>query len=143
MTYLHENGATYPYTVSVPAWARATLSTPAGVPTGGYGVTVQAPVALVVERSMYGNTDWSAGTASVASPVTATSWQVAEATVGWFDTYVLILNPGTTATTATVECRLDTGPCQVARVGSQSFSAYRGPVLTSSACQTPRSCVWG
>jgi transposase-like protein len=27
--------------------------------------------------------------------------------------------------------------CQVARVGSQSFSPDRGPDLTSSACQTP------
>ncbi len=34
---------------------------------------------------------------------------------------------------------LDNGLCQVARVGSQSFSPHRGPVLTSSACQTPRS----
>jgi hypothetical protein len=102
--YLHENGTSYPLTVSVPARGRATVAVPTSIPTGSFGIVVTdlSGRGIAAERMMYGGTTWTIGHVGVGQPL-GTTWRFVEGVTGsTFDTYVLLANPGTVAATATL-----------------------------------------
>jgi lysophospholipase L1-like esterase len=100
---LPENGAAPPLqTITVPPTSRYTFRVNAVVSSGAVGAVVDSNLPVVVERSMY----WAYGmrrgghnSPGVASA--ADRWYLAEGTLGFFDTFVLITN--SSATPATVE----------------------------------------
>ncbi|MGE3841134.1 MAG: hypothetical protein AB7I50_06065 [Vicinamibacterales bacterium] len=99
--YRHDNLVDYAYDVAVPAHARATVLTPAGVPDGGFAlsVTVLEGVPIAVERLLYGGDAWTVGTAGVGSIGAGTTWRFAEGiTRTPFDTYFHVLNLGFSTT---------------------------------------------
>ncbi|MEO5822612.1 MAG: fibronectin type III domain-containing protein [Vicinamibacteraceae bacterium] len=71
-----------------------------------FATTVTSPQAILVERAMYFHGPHGAfegGHASAAVPSGARNWFLAEGSTGaWFETFVLISNPNTSAVTATI-----------------------------------------
>jgi hypothetical protein len=75
-----------------------------------FAAIVSAPPAVVSERTMrwrLGGADGAAGARALTAP--STTWYLAEGNAGFFDTYVLLANPSSTGTTATVDFLLDGG----------------------------------
>jgi hypothetical protein len=74
--------------------------------TRSFATTVTAPAPILVERAMYFSGPHGAfegGHASAAVPSGAREWFLAEGSTGnWFETFVLISNPNTSAVTATI-----------------------------------------
>jgi hypothetical protein len=83
----------------------------------GFSLEVTSSAAVVVERSMYWGgglfnfgplynpgpiTDMRAGTNSTGVTALNTSWSFAEGSAGFFDTYVLVSNPGAATANVTV-----------------------------------------
>lgn len=63
----------------------------------GFGTVVRASAPLVAERATYivSGSSFDAGETSVGSPVTSTDWYFAEGSSGpYFDTFLLLANPG-------------------------------------------------
>jgi hypothetical protein len=106
IAFLPDVGPEIPFTFTVPATSRFTLRVNE-VPGLG-NATASAVVTsdntdILVERSMY----WPGparrgGHNSVAVPAPAPKWYLAEGSLGFFDTFILIANPGTSPTTAKV-----------------------------------------
>jgi hypothetical protein len=73
----------------------------AGLASTDLGVAIDSDVPIAAERSLYrdvGNVFWGAGTSAIGAPAAATEWFFAEGLANpLFDTYLLLLNPGTTA----------------------------------------------
>jgi len=80
----------------------------AGLASTDVAIAIDSDVPIAAERSIYldaGGAVWGAGTSSIGAPAPATEWFLAEGlTNSLFDTYLLLLNPETTA--ATVEIRV-------------------------------------
>jgi hypothetical protein len=78
-----------------------------------FSTTIESGLPITVERAMYFNTpgvQWDGGHGAAAVDAPATSWFVAEGyTAGIFDMFLLLANPGTQATTATVRYLLPSG----------------------------------
>jgi hypothetical protein len=89
------------YINDVPGIAGASLST-----------TIQSSVPVVAERAMYLNTtarQWEGGHASAGATAPSRFWSLAEGATGFFHTYLLLGNPGTTEAEAKVVYRLPAG----------------------------------
>ena len=72
-----------------------------------------APVDIVVERSMFfplAPTPYAGGTGASGVTTPATRWILAEGASGAFDTFILIVNPGTTVANVTVRYLPGNGP---------------------------------
>ncbi len=115
-TYLLESGAPVVRAYSVPAKKRLTVYANAipGVTGKAFSTTIESSVPITVERAMYfGSTAgrlWEGGHESAAVDAPSTSWFVAEGRTGsLFDMYLLLANPGPTATVATVRYLLPGG----------------------------------
>ena len=79
-----------------------------------FGTAIAATQPILAERAMYfGNTPtrlFAGGHASAGAPDASTTWLFAEGATGaYFDTYVLLANPGTTPATVTLRYLLDNG----------------------------------
>ena len=79
-----------------------------------FGTAIAATRPILAERAMYfGNTPtrlFAGGHASAGAPDASTTWLFAEGATGaYFDTYVLLANPGTTPATVTLRYLLDNG----------------------------------
>lgn len=78
-----------------------------------FSTTIESGLPITVERAMYFNTpnvQWDGGHGAAAVDAPATNWFVAEGcTAGMFDMFLLLANPGTAATTATVRYLLPSG----------------------------------
>jgi hypothetical protein len=99
VAFLLSSGAEVPVTFQVPATTRHTLrvNEVAGLENANASAVVTSDVDILVERSMY----WPGparrgGHNSVGVPAPAPKWYLAEGALGFFDTYVLIANPGNT-----------------------------------------------
>jgi len=107
VTYLLADGTAIPKTYAVNGQERSTIFVPGEAPglaqAGGVGVEVHANRPVLAERAMYwmpGYQNWRDGHASAGSPTTGTQWAFAEGSVGGTNstqTYLLLANPGTTA----------------------------------------------
>jgi hypothetical protein len=110
MQYLLADGTVQQRTHTVPAQSRLTVwANQEGTPlqSAEFATTISSDQPLVAERAMYRDAEgrlFAAGSvvAGVAAP--ATSWFLAEGATGsFFDTYLLLSNPGDTAATVDVE----------------------------------------
>ena len=115
-TFLLESGAPVVRNYTVPAKARLTVYANAipGVTGKAFSTSVASSIPITVERAMYfGSTPgrlWEGGHESAAVDAPSTSWFVAEGRTGsLFDMYLLLANPGATATVATVRYLLPGG----------------------------------
>jgi hypothetical protein len=95
----------------------------AGLASTDLGIVIDSSVPIAAERSIYrdvGSARWGAGTSSVGATAPAVEWFFAEGlTNPVFDTYLLLLNPGTTAAEVAIEAlRADGTPvtltCRIA-----------------------------
>jgi hypothetical protein len=117
MDYLLEGAPAVSETFTFPsAPARVTLwaNTIPALAGRAFSTRVTSTQPITVERAMYFNRagrTFEGGHASAAVPDAAVRWFVAEGATGpAFDTYLLIANPGNTATTATVRYLTPEGP---------------------------------
>ena len=96
---LKSDGAEVVVPLTIPAFTRHTLrvnSVP-GLENANASAMITSDVDILVERSMY----WPGparrgGHNAVGVPSPATKWYFAEGSLGFFQTYLLIANPGTT-----------------------------------------------
>jgi hypothetical protein len=107
LTYLHANGQTYTQDVTVPAQRRATVVPSSVVPAGSFGchVAVLSGAPIAAERMLYGGPSWTISHAGVGADQLATTWRFTEGTNGnggFFETYLLLANPGTAAAAVTM-----------------------------------------
>jgi hypothetical protein len=99
VAFLLSTGTEVPVTFVVPKTSRHTLRVNelAGLDNVNASAVVTSDVDILVERSMY----WPGparrgGHNSVGVPAPAPKWYLAEGSLGFFETYVLIANPGNT-----------------------------------------------
>jgi hypothetical protein len=99
VAFLLSSGTEVPVTFQVPATSRHTLrvNEVPGLENANASAVVTSDVDILVERSMY----WDGagrrgGHNAVGVPAPAPKWYLAEGSLGFFDTYVLIGNPGNT-----------------------------------------------
>ena len=133
--YLLPGGMTVVRTYTAPADRRTTIAVNAvpGVEETDVAaiITSRNGVPIVVERSMYRDSPdrvWAAGDSGAGLTATATTWHLAEGATGsFFDTFVLIANPESTA--AEIEARFRKGD---------------GTVITKAYTVAPRSrfTIW-
>jgi len=108
LSFLLENGNTIVDTRAVPANARVTVyaNDVPGLRGNAFSTTITSTVPITVERAMYfGNNvrTFNGGHEAAAVAAPATSWFVAEGRTGpFFDTYLLLANPGTAPATVTI-----------------------------------------
>jgi BarA-like signal transduction histidine kinase len=115
-TFLRESDSPVTKTVTVGASTRFTLDagTVPEIVNRSFGITVHGTQPIMAERSMYFGTTptrlWSGGTESAGVTALSTHWFMAEgATGGFFDTFILLSNPNSTAANVTLQYLLDTG----------------------------------
>jgi hypothetical protein len=109
VSYLLENGTTIPAAYTVGPHARLTVFANAvpGLAGHPFSATITSSQPITVERAMYfgrpGQRFWEGGHASAAVTEPAANWFVAEGRTGpFFDTYLLLANPGADAARATI-----------------------------------------
>lgn len=114
--YLPQASAPLEQTYTLPPFARVTVPVNLAVPgldDADVGATVTASRPIVAERSMYLDTPstiWMAGTSGTGVPRPETRWYFAEGASGtFFDTWLLLSNPGTTDATVDVRYVADSG----------------------------------
>ena len=114
VTYLLETGAPVSEVVRVEPRRRATLWAGRLEALRGkvFSITVDATQPVVAERSVYFGSAraWDGGTCAMGTPAPSSTWYFAEGATGTtFDLYLLLANPGTDTTVATVTYLLPNG----------------------------------
>ena len=115
VTYLLDDGTTVQRTYPMLPTSRLTLdaSVTPELANRSFGATITFDQPGMAERAMYFDTPtqlFGGGSASAGVTVPSTTWQLAEGATGtFFNTFLLIANPGTIPTTATVTYLLDGG----------------------------------
>jgi hypothetical protein len=124
MTYLGVDGVTpvvREHTVAPDS--RSTIDVnadAAGLASTDIAIVIDSDVPIAAERSIYrdvGTTFWGAGTSTLGAPAAAAEWFFAEGLANpVFDTYLLLLNPGTTAAEVDIEVlQAEGGPITLTR----------------------------
>jgi hypothetical protein len=114
-THLLEGGAApIVWNDVVAPFARRTFSINdvPGAGNASLSTAIASNVPIVAERAMYLNTSsrqWEGGTATAGATALSTTWSLAEGATGFFYTYLLLGNPNTDETTATVRYLLPDG----------------------------------
>ncbi len=116
VTFLVEGAAPVVKTVEVGAQARRTVYAGAYPELRGraFGMVVEATRPVIAERAMYfasgGGRQWAGGHVNTGIVAPARAWFHAEGATGaFFQTFILLSNPNTTAATVTLRFLLDTG----------------------------------
>ena len=115
--FLREDGAPITRTVTVAPRSRSTvrvLDLPEPDLQGAsFGAVLTSTVPIVAEQAMYASSStqyFGAGSASAATPSLATTAHFAEGATGFFDEFLLLINPSASAAaTATILYRLPDG----------------------------------
>jgi hypothetical protein len=89
----------------------------AGLASTDVAIAIDSTEPIAAERSIYRNVDsdrgtaiWGAGTSSIGAPAAAAEWYFAEGVSNpLFDTYLLLLNPGTSAAQVEIDVLRDGG----------------------------------
>jgi autotransporter-associated beta strand protein len=106
LTFYRTDGTTIVASRTVGARARLTLHVDEipGLEAAEASVKVQSDLGLplAVERSMFWDATGYAGHASAAVPAPAQDWLFAEGAQGFFDTFVLVVNPNAAPATVTL-----------------------------------------
>jgi autotransporter-associated beta strand protein len=115
LTHLLEGGGpAVVQQVVVPAHTRVSLpvNDVPGLQSAAFSTMITADRGIVAERAMYLSSPtrvWEAGTAGRGTVFLSRTWHFAEGATGFFHTYLLIGNPGSTDASATVRYLLDDG----------------------------------
>jgi hypothetical protein len=112
VSYLREGSAPVVRSYSVGAGRRMTIwgDDVPELQGASFAAVITAPPGVVSERTMrwrINGADGATGAKAIGAP--STTWYLAEGNAGFFDTYVLLANPSSAATTATVDFLLDGG----------------------------------
>jgi hypothetical protein len=112
VSFLREGAAPVSRSYAVGGGRRMTISGADEPELNGtsFAAVISAPPSVVTERTMrwrLNGADGAAGARALTAP--STTWYLAEGNAGFFDTYVLLANPSSTATLATVDFLLDGG----------------------------------
>ena len=116
-------------------------------------VTSTAGLPLVVERTMVWNHEGYGGHGDTAVTATGTRWHFAEGSQGFFDTYVLLANPGDVPATVRitflrefdtpVEIRPQSPPARGRPSGRERWPSLRTGPSRCSSTPTSRLCASG
>jgi hypothetical protein len=143
--FLEARGAVVTRTYTVPAASRLTLYANAvpGVTATSFSTRIRSSTPVAVERAMYfgqGNTLWRGGHAAGAVRAASRAWFVAEGRTGpFFDTWLLIANPGDAPTS--VRLRYLT-PAGLARDERRQLPAHsRTTIFVNSLPELPDTDV--
>jgi len=115
VTYMPEGRQPIQATYTVAASARMTIytNTIAGLRGRSFSTKVEASAPVTAERAMYMSNSgkfWRVGHGSAGVAEPSTSWYVAEGCTAWlFDEFLLLNNPNTQATVATIRYLLPGG----------------------------------
>ena len=105
LTFSKENGEQVVKTQTIPAKSRVTVhvDTIPGLEatSASTRVTSETGLPLIVERSMFWDQSYYAGSTGSAVDRPAQDWLFAEGSQGFFQTFVLVINPNTTAADVT------------------------------------------
>ena len=113
--YLREGGVPVTRTRTLPPHSRTTVLVNAedpAVANASLGAVVTSDAPILAERAMYlqANGTLAGGSAAAGSPGLSTQWYFGEGATGpFFHAFLSMLNPGTTAATATVTYHLSDG----------------------------------
>lgn len=136
ITYLKGDGTTVPQALTLAPTSRTTIRVDAisGLENTEVSATVTSTAALpiVVERTMRWDATRYGAHTEKATDGPAKTWFFAEGSQGFFDTYVLLANPGPIANTATVTFLLESGEPVV-----KSFQVAPTSRFTVAANATP------
>jgi subtilisin family serine protease len=109
MRFLKEDGSVVEHTELVPPMARKSVYVNALFTASGFATQVNADQPIVVERAMYFDSD-QAGDDTLATAAPGQTWYLAAgASRGGFDTWVLLMNPGSAPANVKVSFITDTG----------------------------------
>ncbi len=113
LEFLKEDGSTLTQTMTLQPLSRVTLllDSIAGLENTSVStnVTSTTGLPLIVERTMRWDATGYGAHTEKATAGPATTWYFAEGSQGFFQTFLLLSNPGTTASTATVQWLLEGG----------------------------------
>ncbi len=141
-------GSQHIYHYTVPAHSRYTIPARETLgTTGSFDATIKSDVPVLAERSMYFNSNGrTGGHDSIGAPAASKTWYFAEGyTGGDFDTWVLVMNPNSSAVTATLNFMLDDGRVVPYKVsipagGRQSVHVDAVPGLENCNVSTQVTC---
>jgi hypothetical protein len=133
--YLREGASPVIRVYTLPAFFRTTV-TVTDIPelqNTSFGAVINAIPGVIAERTMSWNAGGDMSDATTAKALTApsTTWYLAEGNVGYFDTFVLLMNPSTTDT-ATVGVDFLTSFGQVVHIDRQIGPTQRVTVYTNN-----------
>ncbi len=143
-----DDGSRHTYSYTVAAHSRYTVparETLGG--TGSFNATIESSIPVLAERAMYFSSEGRAGGHdSIGASKTSTTWYFAEGyTGGTFDTWVLVMNPNSSAVTATLNFMKDDGSVVANQVnipagGRQSVHVDTVPGLENANVSTQVVC---
>jgi YVTN family beta-propeller protein/autotransporter-associated beta strand protein len=114
ITFFTENGQTIVEHRTLPPTSRTTLRVTdvEGLDASAFSTSVlsTAGLPLIVERTMWWDAAGFGAHTEKASAAASSRWYFAEGAQGWFHTYLLLLNPNATPTTAHVTWFIEGGP---------------------------------
>lgn len=109
MHFLREDGTVVDHTEVVPPMARKSVFVNALFTTSGFATQISSDQPIVVERAMYFDGD-QAGHDTMATPSPGKTWYLAAgASIGGFDTWLLVENPGAAPANVKVTFISDSG----------------------------------
>jgi subtilisin family serine protease len=109
MRFLREDGSVVEHTELVPPMSRKSVYVNALFTTSGFATQVSADQPIVVERAMYFDSD-QAGHDTLATATPGQTWYLAGGSSrGGFDTWLLLMNPGSAPANVKVSFITDTG----------------------------------
>jgi len=110
ITLFLASGTQVNLTQTLPANSRQSIFLNQIVPSGSFGIRVQASQPIIAERSMFFGPEPRGAMNASGSPDLATQWFLAEGSTQFpFTEFIFILNPNPTATNATVSFQLPGG----------------------------------
>jgi hypothetical protein len=136
MRFLREDGSVVEHTELVAPQSRKSVYVNALFTTSGFATQVTADQPIVVERAMYFDSD-QGGHDTLATPAPGQTWYLAAgASSGGFDTWLLLMNPGSAPANVKASFITETG-----RVVTQPIfvlphartSLYTDPLVPNSA----------
>jgi hypothetical protein len=135
VTFLREGAAPVVRIYTLPAFFRTTV-TVTDIPelkNTSFGAVINAIPGVIAERTMSWNAGGDMSDATTAKALTApsTTWYLAEGNVGFFDTFVLLMNPSTT-TAANVGVDFLTQAGQVVHIDRVVGPTQRVTVYTNN-----------
>jgi Ca2+-binding RTX toxin-like protein len=150
VTYLKGDGTTVSQTLTLAPTSRTTINVDriAGLEATEVSATVTSTAALplVVERTMRWDATGYGAHTEKATDGPATTWFFAEGSQGFFDTYVLLANPGPVQSKATVTFLLESGAPVVKEFTlaptSRRTVQVNSPIAPSASSSTSRSRAW-